>query len=126
MKEAYTDRFEFSLDSKGRISVPAEWRGEAFEKRFLVMPSAEGCLRVYPASFLGRQMEKLASVIQSAEPDQQGRIMLREKFRQHAALGREAVLIGCLDHFQVWEPRRWTKMAPAATTFEQVAKDAGL
>jgi len=35
-------------------------------------------------------------------------------------------LIGCLDHFQVWEPRRWTKMAPAATTFEQVAKDAGL
>ena len=144
MKEAYTDRFEFSLDSKGRISVPAEWRGEAFEKRFLVMPSAEGCLRVYPASFLGRQMEKLAadgtsssdlkrksleklaSVIQSAEPDQQGRIVLREKFRQHAALGREAVLIGCLDHFQVWEPRRWTKLAPAATTFEQVAKDAGL
>ena len=144
MKEAYTDQFEFSLDAKGRVSVPAEWRGEAFEKRFLVMPSSDGCLRVYPASFLGRQMEKLAndgatssdlkrksleklaSVIQATEPDQQGRIMIREKFRHHASLGREAVLIGCLDHFQIWDPKRWGKIAPPTTTFEQVAKDAGL
>jgi len=144
MKEAYTDQFEFSLDPKGRVSVPAEWRGEAFEKRFLVMPSSDGCLRVYPASFLGRQMEKLAndgatssdlkrksleklaSVIQATEPDQQGRIMIREKFRHHAGLGRQAVLIGCLDHFQIWDPRRWQKVAPPTATFEQVAKDAGL
>lgn len=144
MKEAYTDRFEFSLDDKGRVSVPAEWRGEAFEKRFLVMPSEEGCLRVYPASFLGRQLEKLsaegatstdvrrrsleklASVMQSVEPDQQGRVMIREKFRQHAGLNRQAVLVGRLDHFEIWEPRRWQKVAPPAFTFEQLAKEAGL
>ncbi|MBM4455990.1 MAG: division/cell wall cluster transcriptional repressor MraZ [Verrucomicrobia bacterium] len=144
MKEAYTDRFEFSLDDKGRISVPVEWRGEAFEKRFLLLPSEEGCLRVYPASFLGRQLEKLsaegvtstdvrrksleklASVMQAAEPDQQGRIMIREKFRQHAGLNRQAVLVGRLDHFEIWEPRRWQKIAPPALTFEQLAKEAGL
>ena len=144
MKEAYTDRFEFSLDDKGRVSVPVEWRGEAFEKRFLVLPSEEGCLRVYPASFLGRQLEKLsaegvtstdvrrksleklASVMQAAEPDQQGRIMIREKFRQHAGLNRQAVLVGRLDHFEIWEPRRWQKVAPPALTFEQLAKEAGL
>ena len=144
MKEAYTDRFEFSLDDKGRISVPVEWRGEAFEKRFLLLPSEEGCLRVYPASFLGRQLEKLsaegvtstdvrrksleklASVMQAAEPDQQGRIMIREKFRQYAGLNRQAVLVGRLDHFEIWEPRRWQKIAPPALTFEQLAKEAGL
>ena len=144
MKEAYTDRFEFSLDDKGRVSVPVEWRGEAFEKRFLVLPSEEGCLRVYPASFLGRQLEKLsaegvtstdvrrksleklASVMQAAEPDQQGRIMIREKFRQHAGLNRQAVLVGRLDHFEIWEPRRWQKVAPPALTFEELAKEAGL
>ena len=144
MKEAYTDRFEFSLDDKGRVSVPVEWRGEAFEKRFLLLPSEEGCLRVYPATFLGRQLEKLsaegvtstdarrksleklASVMQAAEPDQQGRIMIREKFRQHAGLNRQAVLVGRLDHFEIWEPRRWQKIAPPALTFEQLAKEAGL
>ena len=144
MKEAYTDRFEFSLDDKGRISVPVEWRGEAFEKRLLLLPSEEGCLRVYPASFLGRQLEKLsaegvtsadarrrsleklASVMQAAEPDQQGRIMIREKFRQHAGLNRQAVLVGRLDHFEIWEPRRWQKVAPPTLTFEQLAKEAGL
>jgi MraZ protein len=124
--------------------VPVEWRGEAFEKRFLLLPSEEGCLRVYPASFLGRQLEKLssegvtsadarrrsleklASVMQAAEPDQQGRIMIREKFRQHAGLNRQAVLVGRLDHFEIWEPRRWQKVAPPALTFEQLAKEAGL
>ena len=144
MKEAYTDRFEFSLDDKGRVSVPVEWRGEAFEKRFLLLPSEEGCLRVYPATFLGRQLEKLsadgvtstdarrksleklASVMQAAEPDQQGRIMIREKFRQHAGLNRQAVLVGRLDHFEIWEPRRWQKVAPPTLTFEQLAKEAGL
>ena len=144
MKEAYTDRFEFSLDDKGRVSVPVEWRGEAFEKRFLLLPSEEGCLRVYPATFLGRQLEKLsaegvtstdarrksleklASVMQAAEPDQQGRIMIREKFRQHAGLNRQAVLVGRLDHFEIWEPRRWQKIAPPTLTFEQLAKEAGL
>ncbi len=144
MKEAYTDRFEFSLDDKGRVSVPVEWRGEAFEKRFLLLPSEEGCLRVYPATFLGRQLEKLsaegvtstdarrksleklASVMQAAEPDQQGRIMIREKFRQHAGLHRQAVLVGRLDHFDIWEPRRWQKIAPPTLTFEQLAKEAGL
>jgi len=144
MKEAYTDRFEFSLDDKGRVSVPVEWRGEAFEKRFLLLPSEEGCLRVYPASFLGRQLEKLsaegvtstdvrrksleklASVMQAAEPDQQGRIMIREKFRQHAGLNRQAVMVGRLDHFEIWEPRRWQKVAPPALTFEELAKEAGL
>ena len=143
-REAYTDRFEFSLDDKGRLSVPVEWRGEAFEKRFLIMPSSNGCLRIYPASFLGREMEKLstmgatsadarrksleklASVIQAAEPDQQGRIMLREKFRQHAGLARQAVLVGRLDHFEVWDPKRWLKIAPPATTFEEVALEVGL
>jgi MraZ protein len=144
MKEAYTDRFEFSLDDKGRVSVPAEWRGEAFEKRFLLLPSEEGCLRVYPASFLGRQLEKLsaegvtstdvrrksleklASVMQAAEPDQQGRIMIREKFRQHAGLSRQAVMVGRLDHFEIWEPRRWQKVAPPTLTFEELAQEAGL
>ena len=144
MKEAYTDRFEFSLDDKGRVYVPAEWRGEAFEKRFLLLPSEEGCLRVYPASFLGRQLEKLsaegvtstdvrrksleklASVMQAAEPDQQGRIMIREKFRQHAGLSRQAVMVGRLDHFEIWEQRRWQKVAPPTLTFEELAKEAGL
>ena len=96
------------------------------------------------ASFLGRQLEKLsaegvtstdarrksleklASVMQAAEPDQQGRIMIREKFRQHAGLNRQAVLVGRLDHFEIWEPRRWQKVAPPTLTFEQLAKEAGL
>ena len=73
-----------------------------------------------------KSLEKLASVIQATEPDQQGRIMIREKFRQHAGLGRQAVLVGRLDHFQVWDPKRWQKIAPPATTFEEVAQEVGL
>jgi MraZ protein len=83
-------------------------------------------LRATSSDVRRKNLEKLASVIQAAEPDQQGRIMIREKFRQHAGLGRQAVLVGCLDHFEVWDPRRWQKIAPPATTFEDVAREVGL
>jgi DNA-binding transcriptional regulator/RsmH inhibitor MraZ len=36
------------------------------------------------------------------------------------------MLVGRLDHFQIWDTRRWQKIAPPALTFEEVAKEAGL
>src|SRR5665213_114634 len=93
-RASYTDTFEHAFDAKGRITVPAEWRAESFEARLFVLPTSESCVRVYPASWLGRlqetaarlkdadpmrhKVQALASISQSAEWDQQGRIMVKE------------------------------------------------
>lgn len=141
-RASYTDTFEHAFDAKGRITVPSEWRGESFEGRLFVLPSAETCVKVYPESWLSRlqeqvsqlkqadpvrkRVEDLASIAQSTTWDQQGRVMVKEKLRQGARLKREAVLVGRLDHFQIWDKAVWTKKQTAATTVEEALGAIGL
>ncbi|GAB4252201.1 MAG: division/cell wall cluster transcriptional repressor MraZ [Candidatus Methylacidiphilales bacterium] len=140
--DVYADSFPHAFDEKGRLTVPAEWRSERHDRRLLVMPSAEPCLKVFPASWLARQMEKLkdapmgdprrkrlqdlASASQTVEFDQQGRILIKERLRQRAGLTRKAMLVGRLDHFQIWDAAVWEAQAAADVSVEQVFAEVGL
>jgi MraZ protein len=139
---SYTDSFTHGFDAKGRITVPAEWRQPGFEGSLFVFPSSDKCLKVYPASWLGRLQEKvsalktadpqrkgvenLASTAQSASFDTQGRIMVKEKLRESASLKKDAVLVGCLDHFEIWDKAAWEKKDVAELTLEEALSAIGL
>src|ERR1700678_3221671 len=142
LRASYTDTFMHAFDAKGRITVPSEWRGESFESQLFVLPSSETCVRVYPASWLGRlqeqvamlktadpqrqRVEALASLAQSTTWDQQGRIMVKEKLRDGAQLKKEAVLVGRLDHFQIWNKALWGAKEATPTTVEEALAAIGL
>ncbi|MEO0454284.1 MAG: division/cell wall cluster transcriptional repressor MraZ [Verrucomicrobiota bacterium] len=141
--QAYTDTFEHAFDEKGRITVPKEWRGDGFEVRLHVMPSKEGCLKVYPGSYLARKQaelaangttfndpkrkafERLASSIQALVVDQNNRMSIKEKFREHAGLKKKALLAGAFDHFEVWSPEKWQERA-GESFLEDIAEEVGL
>jgi MraZ protein len=134
-RASYSDTFRHSFDAKGRITVPSEWRWESFESHLFVLPSTEKCVRVYPASWLSelqeqiaqlkdgdpvrRGVQKLASVAQGTTWDQQGRIMVKEKLRQGAGLKKEAVLVGQLTHFEIWDKDAWEQREETAMTVEE-------
>ena len=71
VRASYTDSFSHSFDAKGRVTVPSEWREEPFEKSLFIFPSREKCLRVYPASWLGRLQDDVAK-LKSADPTRKG------------------------------------------------------
>lgn len=141
-RASYTDTFGHAFDAKGRITVPSEWRVDSFEPRLFVLPSSDPCLRVYPESWLSdlqeklkglkdgdpvrRQVQALASIAQSTTWDQQGRIMVKEKLRQRAGLKKEAVLVGQLTHFEIWDKAAWEKKQASATTVEEALSAIGL
>jgi MraZ protein len=142
VRASYTDTFRHAFDVKGRITVPSEWRQDGFEGQLFVFPSSDKCLKVYPASWLGRLQEKvaqlkaadpmrqavedLASAAQNASFDQQGRIMVKQALREGAGLKKEAVLVGRLDHFQIWDVAAWDKKEVATMTVEEALSAAGL
>jgi MraZ protein len=142
VRASYTDTFSHSFDAKGRITVPSEWRQPFFETSLFVFPSSDRCLRVYPASWLGRLqedvaklksadpmrrgVEDLATKAQSAVFDTQGRIMIREKLREGAGIKKDAVLVGRLDHFQIWDKAGWERKDVAAMTVEEALSAIGL
>jgi len=142
-RQAYTDTFEHSFDEKGRITVPKEWRGDGFEEILHVIPSKEGCLKVYPGSYLTRKqtrldeeqaplddprrkaLEALATIIQQVSPDANHRIGIKEKFRQRAGLTKSAVLAGRSDHFEIWNASTWAERQAEDLTLEKVAELTG-
>ena len=142
VRASYTDSFGHAFDAKGRITVPSEWRQPSFESSLFVVPSTDRCLKVYPASWLGRLqedvsrlkaadpmrkgVEDLATVVQSAIFDTQGRIMVKEKLREGAHLKKDAMLVGRLDHFEIWDKATWEKKPVAAMTVEEALSAIGL
>jgi len=142
VRASYTDSFRHSFDPKGRITVPAEWRQPSFETSLFVLPSSDRCLKVYPASWLGRLQEQvsrlktadpmrkgvedLAMTAQNATFDTQGRIMVKEKLREGAGIKKDAVLVGRLDHFQIWDKAVWEKKAASTMTVEEALSAIGL
>jgi len=141
-KASYTDSFGHAFDAKGRITVPSEWRQPTFETSLFVFPSSDRCLKVYPASWMGdlqtkvsqlkaadlqrKGVEHLAATAQSAIFDTQGRIMVKEKLREGAGLKKDAVLVGCLDHFEIWDKAVWETKGVAEMTLEEALSAIGL
>ena len=140
---SYSDTFVHAFDDKGRITVPSEWRIEPFESRLFVVPSAEPCVRVYPASWMGdiqltlkglkdadpdrRKFQALAAIAQGTTWDQQGRIMVKEKLRERAGFKpkKEAVLVGQVGHFEIWEKSAYDAKQVAELTIEEALSAIG-
>ena len=62
-----------------------------------------------------------------ADPDGQGRVVIPTHLRDYASLKTEAVVIGNLDHLEVWEPGRWrAELANVQTKVEPDLRDLGI
>ncbi len=115
---------EHSLDSKGRVILPARYR-EALAQAY-VAGERDGCLSLWPpedfavraeemrerarASAGGRRVARaFFSNAEVATPDRQGRIAIPPKLRAFAGLDREVVICGQFDHVEIWDAGRWAE-----------------
>jgi len=123
----FVSTFETSLDSKGRVSVPASFR-HALEGgvRIFLYPALDGapCLegggdalmmqnaktlsRMSPTSkarkvFLNRTVSKAVEL----KLDDTGRLKIPEKHLGMAGVAKELVFVGAMDRFYIWEPERY-------------------
>lgn len=118
----FTGEYEHSIDTKGRIIVPAKYREDLGEE-FTVTLGLDGCLFVYPktewegfveklknlpGSKEGRQLQRyfLAGAA-ACEMDKQGRILIPQKLRDAAGLTRDIVFVGVISKLEIWSKERW-------------------
>jgi MraZ protein len=111
------------LDAKGRLAIPSKLRAQLPEGGTLTV-SAERCLTLYPAE-LWRETEHALSGLDALNPDardtkrrifgsaedvnfdSQGRVAIAAHLRDHAGLGREAVVLGVGNVIEVWDADEW-------------------
>jgi len=116
-----------SLDAKGRIIVPARFRDIIRSDGDGAMISRmDRCLVAYTFSEWRRIEDKLLALAEKSETmrrfrrvfiggafecacDKQERILVPPSLRQYAELDKEIVLVGVLDHFEIWSRENWDK-----------------
>ena len=129
--------YKHSIDAKGRLAMPAKLREELGE-RFTVTKGLDRCLSVYPE----KEWEALEDRIRGlgngekarrvkryyfanafdAQLDAQGRILIPAGLREFADLQKDVVVIGQLDHAEIWNSEKW-RIYNEAIDAESVAAD---
>ncbi len=139
----FAGEFAHQLDEKGRLAIPAKFRPR-FKEGAVVTRWDPECLALFPAPeweslnaaiatrprtdpALVRFQRFLVASAHEADPDGQGRIVIPAHLREYASLKTEAVVIGNLDHLEVWEPGRWrAELANVQTKVEPDLRDLGI
>ena len=130
---------QLNLDVKGRIAIPAKYRGELASRcsgHLIVTADPSKCLLVYPqpawepieeklnglSSFNQKTRSLQRLLIGNAcdvEMDGAGRILVPPPLRQFAGLSKSVVLVGQGEKFELWEEEQWNSQIEDALSFSE-------
>jgi MraZ protein len=116
--------YELRLDHKGRLAIPARFRG-AFRDGLVLSRGFDKCLIAYTVAEWEKVAEKLVALpLTQLKPrrisrfifsgafdlelDRQGRVIIPLTLRQYAELNDEAIVVGAYSHLQIWSKKLWT------------------
>lgn len=122
----FRGRFEHTIDTKGRISIPSRFREilrDKYDER-LVITNYDGCLAVYPytewevieqkASNLSMLKKEPAQFLrffysgaQECSIDKLGRLLVPQVLRDYARLDKDVVVVGVLKRIEIWSKEQW-------------------
>lgn len=136
----FTGVHQYSIDSKGRLIIPAELR-EGLGKEFYMVRGLEQNLVLFPTEEWAKLVEKMeglpisnpyarslvrffGSGVKKCELDSHSRIMIPQPWREHAQLRKKAVLVGVFNKVEIWSESNWEHASQSSYQGElAVSKD---
>lgn len=115
--------YEHSLDTKGRLIMPAKLREDIGEK-FIITKGLDGCLFGFSQNEWANFEEKLKTLpltnknardfvrfflsgATECEIDKQGRFLISGNLREYASMDKEVVIIGVGTRIEIWNRDKW-------------------
>ncbi|MGZ3604750.1 MAG: division/cell wall cluster transcriptional repressor MraZ [Thermodesulfobacteriota bacterium] len=122
----FRGRYEYVIDSKGRISIPSKFKeilNQEYDNR-LVITNYDHCLVAYPFqewSLIEEKVKNLPALSKDAraffrffyssgidcEIDKHGRLLIPQSLRDYANLQKDVVLVGSGKKIEIWNKERW-------------------
>ena len=115
-----------NLDAKGRIIIPSRFRDviRADGADRVMVSGMDSCLVAYTTNEWLKIEAKILALAEKNENmrrfrrvfiggafecncDKQDRILIHPSLRQYAGFSKEIVLVGVLDHFEIWSRDNW-------------------
>jgi MraZ protein len=134
----FLGEYTHSIDDKGRLTVPAKFRGE-LAAGLVVTRGFDTNLMVFTLAGWEELAEKIAAkpltdpstrafrrrVFSGAvdlAPDRQGRILLPANLRSFAELNSEAVIIGMYSYLEIWNADAWQPVRDEIESSAEIAR----
>lgn len=143
MEGKFTGTYYRSLDSKGRLLLPPPFlqaleKNADSEKGSFFLTSLYGRITAYlpgnwrntveqlckipiPTPKLSNFKTKLIGLAQELSPDAQGRVRIPQSLMREGKLGKEVVLVGILDKFEIWDQTQFDAIPDEDVTSELAA-----
>jgi len=120
----FTGEFRYTIDSKGRVNIPAKFRKalpDTSEDTFVVTRGLDENIAVYSLDKWRSKEEELLK-LSSIKPehrafkrqatrfatplkfDSQGRVAIPANLLTHAGIDKDVVIIGMIDEIEIWDP----------------------
>ncbi|AIF66277.1 MULTISPECIES: division/cell wall cluster transcriptional repressor MraZ [Terribacillus] len=136
----FMGEFQHTVDTKGRIIVPAKFR-EDLGERFVLTRGLDQCLFGYPMEewrLLEEKLKKLPLTKKDAraftrfffsgavecELDKQGRINIPAPLRKYAKLEKDVAIIGVSGRIEFWAESEWNSyFDESEESFAEIAEN---
>ena len=120
----FLGEYSHSLDSKGRLTIPAKFRDQLAAGLVVTRSPQDPCLLVMPQTRWDVMAEKInnlpltdrssallrRAIFTAAEdfkPDRQGRILISQRLRDYAHIQNDIVIAGVHTFIELWQPDLW-------------------
>jgi MraZ protein len=135
----FMGEYAHQLDNKGRLIIPAKFR-EVLGDKMVINRGLDGCLNVYSLAsweLILNQLKGLPTTKKESrmymhmmtakaalvEVDNAGRVLLPAPLIQEAGLSKACVIVGVVDHCEIWSEERWSAYYDhASESFETIAE----
>ena len=119
----FCGEYKNTIESKGRIIIPAKFREELGEK-FVVTKGLDNCLYGYSLEEWSNFEKKVKELPQTdkyvrtftrfffsgateCELDKQGRVLIPSNLREYAKLEKNVYTVGVSSRFEIWAKDAW-------------------
>ena len=119
----FLGEYDYRIDEKGRVAIPAKFR-EPFKEGLVLSRGFDKCIIVYPLSEWTKVAQRLTtlpmtrsksrrinratfSTAFSSELDRQGRVILPPALRQYAGIKDGVVIAGLYEYLEIWSHELW-------------------
>jgi len=142
VENLFRGQYTYSVDSKGRLSIPAKLRRQLSPEAndtFVMTQGTALCIDVYPMDqwqhfeqklidlnpFNPQEAKFIRMILQHATEDKldsQSRILIPPNLLEYAKIGKEVLVLGALKKIELWNPKTYKEyLEQSSETYEEIA-----